>query len=364
MAARRLEVQISADARQFYRTVSRVGDYVWRYGKAIAAMGAAGFTAWAYAVKKAADFGDAIGKAAKRTGASTDALQGLRYAALLSGSSLEEVEVAMKGMSKVVLNAERGLTEGTRVLQELGISLADIQGKPVAEQFDMVMEALAGLESPTKRAALAQEAFGRSGMKMLPMIAGGVDAYRALRTEAARKNILMSPEQIAAAERFNDKLTEVKETMGAALRVGAAESFAPLVAAFERLMEPEVIEGVTQAMQKVSGALVPMVDGFAKLATSKDTMAVLKEGVDSLTLALEIGLKAVEAYAWYWSQITGASKAAGAFLGERAFKANEQLAGMPASAEELEAFRAMIEEQKLMRQVLEAKMPQAAGGNI
>jgi hypothetical protein len=265
-------------------------------------------------------------------------------------------------MAKMLTQAGRGSQTAVTTMNALGLSLADLKGKPVAEQFDALMVALAGVQDPAKRMLLAQEAMTESGRKLLPMIAGGADAYRELVGMAGARGVIFSPAQIAAAVRFNDKLTEVKETMGAAFRVGAAESFGPLMASFDRLMQPEVIEGVTQGMQKISGALVPMVDGFAKLATSKDTMAVLKESVDSLTLALEVGLKAVEAYAWYWSQITGASKAVGGFLGERAFKANEQLAGMSASAEELEAFRAMVEEQKSTRALLEARMPQAEGG--
>jgi hypothetical protein len=186
-----------------------------RIGAAFGAVGAAGVAGLAAATKKAIDYGDEIDKAAKRTGIGAEALQRYQLAADLSGASLQDLEKATKRSASVILDAQNGLMESKRALDDLGLSADDLAKKTPEQQLNAFLNALAGVENHSKRAALAQDIFGRAGTNLLPIIDGGSKAFRELMTEADRFNTILSQDQVTAAANAKDAMTRLQASLKA-----------------------------------------------------------------------------------------------------------------------------------------------------
>jgi len=153
--------------------------------------------------------GDEVAKMAKRTGWATTSLSELRHVANLSDLSLDGLETGLKRMSSTILDAEDGLSTAVRAFDRLGVSVDDLKGMGPEEQFWTIANAIAGIEDPTLKAALAVDIFGRSGTDMLPMLAEGSEGIDAMRQEAHDLNLVFDEESAKAAEAFEDNKTRL-----------------------------------------------------------------------------------------------------------------------------------------------------------
>ncbi len=157
--------------------------------------------------------GDEVAKMAKRTGFGTKALSELRFVAQITGAELSDIEKSTKRMSLAIINAERGLETYERAFRDLGINIAELKAQKPEEQFFTIAGALGNLENATTKAALAQEIFGKSGTKLLPLFAESEESIKALREEAQRLGVVFSEEDAAAAEEFLDAQTRLNASL-------------------------------------------------------------------------------------------------------------------------------------------------------
>lgn len=251
--AGRAFVEIFGEDSKLQRVLDRVEKRMKGFGSILGRIGGtltAGATAiigpLTAAVHGFNEAGDALDKAAGRTGASVEALSELSFAAGQSGADLGAVEAGLRGMARFSLNASRGLSEATDTLSDLGISMSDIEGLTPDAQMAVFADALAKIEDPTRRAALAMKVFGKSGTTLLPMFADGAAGIEALRQEARDLGIVMSTEDSKAAAALNDAFGRVTAQMKqAAILIGAA--VAPVflkLADYAKLIAKEVIDWI------------------------------------------------------------------------------------------------------------------------
>lgn len=189
-------------------------------------------------VKKVATTGDMYDKMSLRVGWSTEQLSTMGYAAEIQGSNLADLETGLKRFSRTVSDVTEGLTEAKRPFDALGISVYDTNGR-MRESHDLfyeVADALGDLESDTKKAALAQELFGRGGMNLLPLLKEGAEGIRRLEAEGKRLGVQWSTLQAKQGADLIDSLTRLKKAFGGVLR----EAMMPLVPVLE-----EVTDSVT-----------------------------------------------------------------------------------------------------------------------
>jgi len=82
---------------------------------------------------------------------------------------------------------------------------------------------VAGIEDPTRKAALAQALFGRAGTQLLPMMARGAAGIEELQEQARALGLTMSTADATAAEDFTDALDALwKVVKMGVFQVGAA----------------------------------------------------------------------------------------------------------------------------------------------
>lgn len=188
-------------------------------------------------VQKGAETADAMVKLAAASGVPVENLSRLGYAADFSGVSTEELGGALAKLNKGMAEAAAGSAEQAAVFDALGIHIKDAAGalRTADSVLVDVAEKFSGLEDGTAKAALAQELFGKSGAKLIPLLNSGRDGLQQMADEADRFGFTVNAAGGAAAEQFNDALLRMKKsTEGLAVRVAQdlAPSFASLVNQF------------------------------------------------------------------------------------------------------------------------------------
>src|SRR5690606_31984009 len=106
--AGRAFVELFVDDSKMQGTLQRTRKSMQKWGAAIGVIGAGLVGTFLKAADSFAKAGDRLDKMSKRTGVSVEALSALDFAASQSGTSLEAVEKAVRGMSRNLVDAERG----------------------------------------------------------------------------------------------------------------------------------------------------------------------------------------------------------------------------------------------------------------
>ena len=174
-------------------------------------------------VRQFADMAGGLDDAAKRTGASAEALSQLRYAAEQNGATLDDVEKAMRRLGDVMSDVEKGSKTSTMALDAVGLSLADLEGLTVDQRLQAVMGQLAKIEDPSRRSALAMDLLGRSGANLAKLTGTGAEGIAALRAEADALGMTVSTEQAEQAAAFGDTWNRMTATLsGVGKVIGSA----------------------------------------------------------------------------------------------------------------------------------------------
>ena len=193
-------------------------------------------------VRAYANAGDQIQKMALRTGFSTTALSELKHAAELSGTSIEAIEKAAIKMGKTLLDASDESIMAQRAIERLGFSLDDLENKSPEERFFMLASAIADIEDPSRKSAVAMEIFGKQGVNLLPMLAAGADGIADMREEAHQLGIVFDQEAADAAALFNDNMDRLGKSVDG-VKFAVAEAFIPVLT--------DLLEKVTPVIQRV-----------------------------------------------------------------------------------------------------------------
>src|SRR5690606_30004999 len=199
------------------------GAAVRKVGLQMVGLGSALIAPMLLAVRSFSAAGDQLHKMALRTGATSEALSELGFAAEQSGADINAIESGLRGMARFLLNAERGSAAAVDTLIDLGISMRQLQGLSPDQQLELLAEALSRVKDDTRRAALAMQVFGKSGTALLPLFADGAKGIQDLREEARQLGLSVSTQDAQAAADFGDAWNRVTRTLRAVVfNIGGA----------------------------------------------------------------------------------------------------------------------------------------------
>jgi hypothetical protein len=223
-------VEIGADAKKFFATLSQVNAQIGKAGKAMAMMGAkltaVGTAITAPIAGAAAAFamvGDAAQKMAARTGMSVEAVTGLAFAAEQSGTDMATLEKGIRTMQRTLDDAATKGGAAADALRRLGIDASRLAGMSPEDQFTMMAQALSQIQDPGERAALAMKVFGRAGTSLIPLLSGGAAGIAELRAEAERLGIVMDKDTADSAAALTDAMNAMSRAFRAiVVNVGGA----------------------------------------------------------------------------------------------------------------------------------------------
>lgn len=261
------------------------------------------------AAYSAANYGDEIAKAAAKTGMTTEAISGLRFAAEQSGVEFGQLEMALARMQRSAAEAADGSAMYADAYRALGVNVRGANGqlKDGETLFLDLAQALSNVDNPTQRAALAMQIFGRSGAQLLPLLNEGQAGITELTERAQELGLVMDQDTAAAAERFNDMLDEVKGSLrGVAVQIGQhlfpiiadlAESLASVIGAFNEWADAHptlakavvLTAGAIGVLLAQGGALLILLAQLAPIVTALSGaggMAGLAGGIGGASGAL------------------------------------------------------------------------------
>jgi hypothetical protein len=197
-----------------------------------AAIAAAGQQLLAFA-KRGADAADAMRDFSQSIGLPVEELSRLGYAAQLSGSSQEELQQGLTRLSAKLADAAGGSKEAAAVFAAMGVKTTDSAGRlrGAGAVLSEVADKFASYSDGTAKAALAQDLFGKTGARLIPLLNNGASGLKALGQEADRFGYTLSSEIAEGAARFNDALDKMQAR---SINTGAAIASA-LAPALEQL---------------------------------------------------------------------------------------------------------------------------------
>lgn len=210
--------------------------------------------------QETADAGDEAAKAANRMGLSIETVQELGHAAAISGANFREVETGIRRMASSAVDASKGVGEAVDTFGDIGIKSSELNSLLSDQEalFLRVAEGIAGIEDAPRRLAAANDIFGRSGSRLLPLINEGADGIAALRQEARDLGIVMDLRAGKAAERFNDNLERL-QALARGLRMQIGNALIPVVADMAQRLREWFLANraiVRQALDRVIAKLV------------------------------------------------------------------------------------------------------------
>ncbi|NVM23844.1 MAG: phage tail tape measure protein, partial [Desulfobacterales bacterium] len=197
---------------------------IQKIGKTMTIAGGVITGALAACLYKAVAVGDELDKMSKRTGVAVEELSALKYAAEISGTELGTVENSLRFLARAMDDTSKGTGEAKDAFEKLGISVTDIQGnlRPTVEVMKEAATKIAGMTNETEKVSAATDIFGsRYGTELLPLLKEGGEGIEDLMNKAKNLGLVISTEAATKAAEFNDRMTEMKSSLGAlSLKIG------------------------------------------------------------------------------------------------------------------------------------------------
>lgn len=133
----------------------------------LAAGATAAFAGMVAAIKSAVDAGGELQDMMARTGAEGKGLMILQKAFENADMAASQVPQALNRMQKALAGVNEEGEPTNQAFAKLGLSVAELTKLDPAVAFMKIGEAIASIQSPTERAAIAMELFGKSGGELL-----------------------------------------------------------------------------------------------------------------------------------------------------------------------------------------------------
>ncbi len=135
---------------------------------------------------EAAHAADELGNLSKKLGVSTKDLQEWGYVADVSGSSAEEMTMALRMLNRDIAQAANGSKEAAESYKKLGVAYKDATTgaiRPAGDVMQDVLEKLSKIPDEATRAAKGMEFFARGGINIRALFGVGIEELETLRAE-------------------------------------------------------------------------------------------------------------------------------------------------------------------------------------
>lgn len=263
--ANRLSEKFAEEQKRRYARIGKV------IGAAIATFSVGAFSSW---IQQSIDAADAAAETAQSLGITIEAYQGLSFAASTAGVEQEGLTGALNKFNKTIAAAAAGGKKQAAAFGDIGVSVRDANGglKDADQLLLEVADKFQGYEDGANKAALAQELFGKTGAKLIPLLNQGKQGITDLMTQAQRLGLVMSSEAAAAADQFNDNMTVL---------AGVSRGYANNIAT-----------GLLPALNELSGLLIDIASDTDSAAESGEGLGTMLKFLTSLALSFGAALEA------------------------------------------------------------------------
>lgn len=291
---RRANKMLDKVIRGFRRGVGAVAKFG---GAIVGAASAAAITA----ITRVSDAVDSLAKRARRLKFPIEELQEWQFVAEQSGISSESFDKSLEKFTKSVGEAKAGTGTLITILKKANPELLkQIQSASSAgDAFDLYLDAIRKTEDQTVKTALATAAFGRTGAKFINITEQSAEAVAALRKEQ-RENGVVTAQQAAAAEAFNDSVNSLQRSLGGLLQ----EAILPLLPALT-----ETTRGWREWIVANKDLLKSQIAGFIDRMKTRitDLVTAVQEFNKRYNIGerIEAGLDAIERFSGFLAENAG-----------------------------------------------------------
>jgi len=234
-----------------------------------------------------------------KTGISTTSLQEMAYIGDQVGVSLDTITGAQAKLVRSMNEGRDGIGSQAEAFKALGISVTDSEGnlRSTQDVFAETIDALGKITNPAERDAAAMALFGKSAQELNPLIKTGSAEMAALAEEAHNVGAVMSEEDVAAFEAFDDTLASLQAGLKGTLGTLAAAFLPGFQAVFDQL--GGYLKTFTDIVKGSDGDLGKIAEGLTGLVTQIATdvaqqapqmleagLAIVKSILTAITSAL------------------------------------------------------------------------------
>lgn len=158
-----------------------------------------------------ADQLDTLDDLSAQTGILTDQLQLLGYAAKVNGSSQEEMFASLTRLQMAMGRTADAGGPVAQVLKKMGVDIGNATTGPrrLSEALPEILSGFGNLESEAEQAQAAMTLFGRTGVRLLPILRQGEEGMAALNEEFENFGGPVAAETIALAGEYKDMVTRL-----------------------------------------------------------------------------------------------------------------------------------------------------------
>lgn len=207
----RTTTRLSTTAKSAEMFQTRVAGAMKRAGQMLLAFGAYRalkvFTSdYATAADNAIKFSAAIG-------ISTRSYQGLAHAVQINGATVENLNKALPQLAQRAGEAADGNKTYAREFRRLGVDVTDASGKlkSADKLFLEVADGMKNMKDENRRTQVSMKLLGRTGATLNNTFMQGSEGIKKLIAEAEKLGVIMSKEQLQAAEKYKDAMLRLKQ---------------------------------------------------------------------------------------------------------------------------------------------------------
>lgn len=255
-SVKQLEQKSVSSASKIKTAFSALGPVIGALGFAVVLRGLKSL------VTETITFRDEIAKFSRATGTSVEFLSAIGFAAERSGANVDSMGKAFGRLARNISDAARGLVTPLEAFEVLDINIKNVDGslKNLEDIFPEIADGFKNLTDDTRKAALAQELFGRAGIELIPLLEEGREGIKALTDEAARLGIVFGEEAAIEAEAAADAITGFNTAVTAVSQNIASSALPSLTAMAENITN--VIAAASDPEGKFAKFIAQIKSGF------------------------------------------------------------------------------------------------------
>ncbi len=237
-----------------------------------------------------ANYADSIDEASQKTGINTTALQELAHAAGYSDMSLADLTTSLKFLSTNMVEADTKSKGARETFKALGVAFKDSDGKmrPANDVLLDLADKFKAMPDGARKATLATELFGKSGLQMIPMLNAGSAALKASGVEAHKLGKVYTALEIQqgvdmadSTKGLSDAWIGLKRTLGAVLMpmiTKAANALTKWIVENRKAIASklkDIIEALGEALKVLGGIFAWFADNTWALKAAMVALAVV-----------------------------------------------------------------------------------------
>jgi hypothetical protein len=249
------------------------------------------------AAEHAAHYGESIRHAAEISGATTEQISTLHFAADRLGVSTSSVDTAVRFLSRNLGQIAQGAGKNAaKAFADLGINVKDSHGhmRTLTDLLPEVVEHLARMEAGGKRTADAMALLGRGGSQIIPMLAQFAGGFKNVEDQARAVGQVLSEQDTEAAERFLVQQRQLTAELNAfSLVLGRAVM--PALEQLTTLLSVKLQAPTSQFTQTVRDAVAGLFNMTQQVLTLGGRVGFTSEQINKMTLEIAGGAKETQA---------------------------------------------------------------------